>query len=78
MYVLLICVADIYVVLAERKLTSYVYAVDKQPMSNNWYKMEERGGATVKCGNDDCYAFCFVNILFNVTTSLFTYRLYAR
>ena len=26
--------ADIYVVLAERKLTSYVYAVGKQPISN--------------------------------------------
>ena len=28
------CVADVIVVLAERKLTSYVYAVGKQPASN--------------------------------------------
>ena len=73
MNVLLYCAADYYVVLAEQKLTSYVYAVGKQPMSNNWYEMEERGGATVKCGNEDRYAFCVVNILFKVRTSLFNY-----
>ena len=60
MNVLLFCVADYYVVLAERKLTSYVYAVGKQPMSNNWYEMVGRGGVTVKCGNEDRYAFCDV------------------
>ncbi|GMN69424.1 hypothetical protein TIFTF001_038478 [Ficus carica] len=33
------------IVLAERKLTSYVYAVGKQPTGNLGYKMVERGGA---------------------------------
>ena len=32
-------------------LTSYVYAVGKQPTGNMWCKMVERGGATVKCGD---------------------------
>ena len=37
--------ADIYVVLAERKLTSYVYAVGKQLISNDWYKMVKDGSS---------------------------------
>ena len=32
-----------------------------------------RGGVTVKCGNEDRYAFCDVNILFKVRISLFNF-----
>ena len=51
MFEIIFIAVDI-VVLAEQKLMSYVYAVGKQPTGNLWYKMVERGGATVKCGND--------------------------
>ena len=34
MFFYVMYVADVYVVLAERKLTSYVYAVGKQPTGN--------------------------------------------
>ena len=34
------------VVLAERKLTTYVYAVGKLPTGNVWYKTVEYGMAT--------------------------------
>ena len=37
MFFYVMYVADVYVVLAERKLTSYVYAVGKQPTGNLWY-----------------------------------------
>ena len=43
LYVLLHVAADINVVLAERKLTTYVYAVGKQPSSNVWYRMVKDG-----------------------------------
>ncbi|GMN24257.1 hypothetical protein TIFTF001_040550 [Ficus carica] len=44
------CAPDNYVVLAERKLTSYVYAVGKQPVSNIQYKTVEMVLRTVKFG----------------------------
>ncbi|GMN64790.1 hypothetical protein TIFTF001_033862 [Ficus carica] len=51
-------VADVIVVLAERKLTSYVYAVGKQPKElcdARWWSVARRA---VKCGDNSRYAFC--------------------
>ena len=38
----------------------YVYAVGKQPVSNCWCKMEGRGLATVKCGDQAATRFDIV------------------
>ena len=47
---IIIYVAENKVVLAERKLTTYVYAVGKQPTGEFWYKMMELAGQLWKKG----------------------------
>ena len=71
-YVLYMCVADVYVVLTERKLTSYVYAVGKQPSANLWCKMVEHGTASCEMWDGGRYAFCYLCVLFYVQTFLFS------
>jgi len=68
---IIICVADVIVVLAERKLTSYVYAVGKQPSGNLWCKMVEHGTASCEIWDGGRYAFC----LFYVQMFLLSKRL---
>ena len=78
LYVLLHVAADINVVLAERKLTTYVYAVGKQPSSNVWCKMvmDGIGELWMKGWNllrSSLYALCL--IMFYATMFYFTRRM---
>ena len=78
LHFMLFGVADDIVVLVERKLMSYVYAVGKQPTSNLWCKIVERGKASCEMWEYYRYAFClfmYIKLWLNIFSST---RIYAR
>ena len=54
------------VILAERKLMTYVYAVGKQPYGNKWYKAVEHGRAKLwNCGTGIA-TFLLIYVILNM------------